>query len=131
MDVWGNSGPYGWPVSGLSVSGDAVPYGEPRTLAQKMKKRLGSNAFPRPMRGPHLCGRLSGVRRSRRGHGPVFDVCTAGEGVADDHDVVFGVVEPAPCLVRDRDVSQKAPIFERKGGHDVDGLFEDGHRGSK
>ena len=37
MDVCGNSGPYGRPVSGLGVTGEAVPYGEPRTLAQKIK----------------------------------------------------------------------------------------------
>ena len=54
MVVIGNSGPCDLPVSGLSVTGDADPYGEPRTLAQKMKKRFASNTFPRPMRGPHL-----------------------------------------------------------------------------
>ena len=66
------------------------------------------------------------MRRKGRGYGPVFDVCAAGKGMADDHDIVFGLVETAPCFVRDGDVSQKAPVFERKGGHDVDGLFEDG-----
>ena len=64
--------------------------------------------------------------RKRRGYGPVFDVGTAGEGVTDDHDIVPRFVETAPCLVRDGDVSQKATIFERKGGDDVDGLFEGG-----
>jgi hypothetical protein len=54
MVVGGNSGPYGFPVSGSSVMGEAEPYGDPSTLAQKMKKRLGSKAFPRPISGPHL-----------------------------------------------------------------------------
>ena len=80
---------------------------------------------------PPVHRRVSG-RANSRGHPPVFDVCAAGEGVADDHDVVSGLVEPAPCFVRDGDVSQKAPVFERKGGHDVDALFEGGwHDGSQ
>lgn len=33
--------------------GDAEPYGEPITLAQKTKNRLVSNAAPRPKSGPH------------------------------------------------------------------------------
>jgi hypothetical protein len=52
--VGGNSGPYGLPVLGSRVMGEAVPYGEPSTFAQKMKKRLGSKAFPLPIKGPHL-----------------------------------------------------------------------------
>lgn len=35
--VAGNSGPYDVPVSGLAVIGEADPYGEPMTFAQKMK----------------------------------------------------------------------------------------------
>lgn len=64
--------------------------------------------------------------RQRRGYGPVVDVCAAGEGMADDHDIVSGLVEAAPCLVRDGDVFQCAAIFEGEGGDDVDGLDEDG-----
>ena len=37
MVVRGKSGPYGLPVSGLMDMGDAVPYGEPITLPQKIK----------------------------------------------------------------------------------------------
>jgi len=50
----GISGPYGRPVSGLAVTLDTVPYGEPMTFAQKMKKRVGSNARSTPSSGPHL-----------------------------------------------------------------------------
>lgn len=46
--------------------------------------------------------------------------------MADDHDIVSGLVEAAPCLVRDGDVFQCAAIFEGEGGDDVDGLDEDG-----
>ncbi len=35
--VPGNSGPHILPVSELIVSGEDVPYGEPKTFAQKMK----------------------------------------------------------------------------------------------
>lgn len=52
--VRGNSGPYGFPVSGFIVKGDAVPYGEPKALAQNMKNLVGSNALPFPISGPHL-----------------------------------------------------------------------------
>lgn len=50
----GNSGPYCSPVSVLIVSGDAEPYGEPRTLAQKIKNFVVSKALFGPIRGPHL-----------------------------------------------------------------------------
>lgn len=33
--------------------GEAVPYGDPKVFAQKMKNLLGSNAFPLPIIGPH------------------------------------------------------------------------------
>ena len=61
MVVGGNSGPYCFPVSGLMVTGEAEPYGEPRVFAHIIKKRFGSKAFPRPIRGPHLV-RLVGVQ---------------------------------------------------------------------
>src|SRR6266576_3758916 len=51
--VGGNSGPYLLPVPELTVTGDAVPYGDPNTLAQKMKNRPASKAFPLPISGPH------------------------------------------------------------------------------
>jgi hypothetical protein len=41
-------------VSGFMDTGEAVPYGEPATFAQKMKNLFGSNALPGPINGPHL-----------------------------------------------------------------------------
>ncbi len=38
----------------LRVQGLLEPYGEPKTLAQTMKKRVGSNSLPGPISGPHL-----------------------------------------------------------------------------
>lgn len=70
--------------------------------------------------------RLSKDEKKSGRYGPIFDIGTAGEGMADDHDVVSRLVETAPCFVCDWDVSQKATIFERKRGDDVNGLVEDG-----
>ena len=79
------------------------------------------------MSGPHLQrGRVNVEKKKRRGYRPIFDVGAASKGVADDHDIVSRVVEPTPGFVRDGDISQKAAIFERKSGYDVDGLLEDG-----
>jgi len=36
------------------VIGEAEPYGEPRTLPQKIKKIVGSKGFPGPSKEPHL-----------------------------------------------------------------------------
>ena len=52
--VAGNSGPYKRPVTGLRVTGDAEPYGEPNTFKQTMKKRRRSKTLPGPISGPHL-----------------------------------------------------------------------------
>ena len=41
-------------MSGSIVTGDADPYGEPNALPQKMKNLDVSNAFPGPIKGPHL-----------------------------------------------------------------------------
>ena len=108
MVVRGKSGPYGLPVSGLMDSGDAVPYGEPITLPQKMKYRVGSNALPRPMRGPHLHSDIvSNIHAdSCVLNAPVLDICTPRERVADDHDIVSSLVEFAPCLVSHRYISK-------------------------
>lgn len=43
--VRGNDGPYGSPVDGFTDKGEVVPYGEPRTLMQIIKKIEGSNGF--------------------------------------------------------------------------------------
>lgn len=52
--VGGKSGPYGRPVEGSIERGEVVPKGDPKTFAQKMKKRVGSKAFPQPKSGAHL-----------------------------------------------------------------------------
>ena len=65
--VAGNMGPYGFPVLRSVVIGDAVPYGEPSTLMHTMKKRPVSNAFPRPISGPHLEILLASRIKSIRG----------------------------------------------------------------
>jgi hypothetical protein len=41
-------------VAGLIVIGDAEPLRRPRTFPQKIKNRVGSKAFPLPIKGPHL-----------------------------------------------------------------------------
>jgi hypothetical protein len=64
--VAGKMGPYGFPVLGSVVIGDAVPYGEPITLMHTMKKRPVSNAFPRPMSGPHLGYYSSRIKSNQR-----------------------------------------------------------------
>ena len=43
---------------------------------------------------------------------PIVDVWAACKGVADDHDIVFGVVERTPGFVRDGDVPEDRAAFE-------------------
>jgi hypothetical protein len=62
---------------------------------------------------------------------PIFDVCTAGERMADDHDVVLGFIEPTPGFVRHRHLFERGAAFEGelREGEDVlvDELGEDRH----
>jgi len=41
-----------------------------------------------------------------------LDVCAAGKGVADDHDIISGVVERTPGSVRDGDAPEESTAFE-------------------
>ena len=117
-------------MSGLIVTGEAEPYGEPRTFAQKMKNRFGSKALPRPMSGPHLRWdeHRAGGRMSLCA--PIFDIGAAGECVADDHDIVFRLVQGAPRLVGHGDVDERVPRVESEGrdGEDVLRVDEAGER---
>src|SRR3981189_3343466 len=65
----GNSGPYGSPVSGLIVMGEADPYGEPNAFPQKIKNLEVSNALPWPINGPHLHGCQWQGHQGARGRG--------------------------------------------------------------
>lgn len=60
--VKGKSGPYKLPALAFRTTGEAVPYGDPSTLPQKMKNLSVSKARPGPNNGPHLvekfCGEL-------------------------------------------------------------------------
>ena len=89
-------------MSGLMVMGDAEPYGEPRTLAQKMKNRSESNAFPRPISGPHLRRQIVGAEgypRNGKQSIPVFNISTPSECMTDYHDIVPGFVQFTPSFV--------------------------------
>ena len=94
--VAGNSGPHRPPSSRsrFLLTGDAVPYGDPSTFAQKMKNRVGSKACDGPRRGPHLNIRSEGEMSAMLGmpaqrHAPVFDVAAPSKCVADYHGVVL------------------------------------------
>jgi hypothetical protein len=118
MVVGGNSGPYCLPVSGLTVTGDADPYGDPSVFAQMIKKRFGSKAFPRPINGPHLDDSVVSFNLVSE-HIPVFNVGASCEGMANYHDIILRVVELSPCLVRDGDVLEHGTAFQLEGGYRV------------
>ena len=81
----------------LRVQGELDPYGEPRTLAQMIKKRVGSKSLPGPSSGPHLY-------KHKRDHElflsfklkpsfflPVLYVSAACESMTDNECIVFSV----------------------------------------
>lgn len=118
MVVNGNSGPYGFFVSGSIDSGETDPYGEPMTFPQKMKYREASNAFPGPMRGPHLQKKRPKHRillLEDRSDSPIFNVCAACESMTDNHDVVPPLIEFSPSFISNWDVEQRPARLEREG----------------
>jgi hypothetical protein len=128
MVVSGKSGPYNLPVSGFTVSGDAEPYGEPIVFAQNMKNRVGSNAFPGPINGPHLSSRTlrqDDFADTARQDGPIFYIRATGERVADDKNVVSLRVECAPSFVGDGYLPKRGSRFKREGWNDVSFLLDE------
>lgn len=57
---------------------------------------------------------------------PVFDVCAAGKGMANDHCVISGRIELPPCLVCYRNILQGSPALESEGRNNEDLLLEEG-----
>ena len=57
-----------------------------------------------------------------RSDSPVFHVGATRQSVADDHDVVFGVVELSPRLVRYGDLLEHCAFLELEAFEVGDGL---------
>jgi hypothetical protein len=117
------------------VTGDAEPYGDPNTFPQKMRKRLGSNAFPWPSNGPHLTikERLDVGYLERMGGLPVFDVCAPGKSVTYNHNIVSCSIEFTKCLVGHWNIPQHTATLQLEGGNDLVALVIDqmGVRGTQ
>lgn len=50
---------------------------------------------------------------------PVLHVGTASESMANDHDIVAGIIQRAPCLVRDWHILELSAAFEGEGWNNV------------
>jgi hypothetical protein len=73
------------------------------------------------MRGPHLSFQRMSIKVTATStvRAPVLHVGTAGESMANDHDIIVGIIQHTPCLVRYWHILELSTAFEGEGWDNV------------